>query len=123
MDTNKRGKPLIYDRAFKIAIAREYLTSDLGYGALAKKYKAKKYNLPLAKTVEYFVKWYKKNYTGDVQQPCTTDDSLSGSLNGTEVLKQLKEANLKIAGLEMLIETARKELGIDIVKKPGTKQL
>jgi transposase-like protein len=118
MDTNKRGKPLIYDRAFKIAIAREYLTSDLGYGALAKKY-----NLPLAKTVDYFVKWYKKNYTEEVQQPCTTEDSLSGSLNSTEVSKQLKEANLKIAGLEMLIETAREELGIDIVKKPGTKQL
>jgi hypothetical protein len=36
--------------------------------------------------------------------------------------KQLKEANLKIAGLEMLIETAHKELGVDMVKKPGTKQ-
>lgn len=37
--------------------------------------------------------------------------------------KQLKEANLKIAGLQILIETAQKELGIDIAKKPGTKQL
>jgi hypothetical protein len=39
-----------------------------------------------------------------------------------ELSQQLKEANLKIAGLQMLIEIAQKELGIDIVKKPGTKQ-
>jgi len=39
-----------------------------------------------------------------------------------QLSKQLQEANLKIAGLEMLIETAQKELGVDIVKKYGTKQ-
>ena len=33
--TQNEGREPIYDSAFKIAIAREYLTSDLGYGKLA----------------------------------------------------------------------------------------
>jgi hypothetical protein len=40
----------------------------------------------------------------------------------SETDKALKEAHLKIAALEMLIENAGKELGVDLVKKPGTKQ-
>jgi len=42
--------------------------------------------------------------------------------NKEQISKQLKQANLKIAGLEMLIETVQKELGVDFVKKPGTKR-
>ena len=34
----------------------------------------------------------------------------------------LKEANLKVTALEMLIENASKELGVDLIKKFGTKQ-
>jgi hypothetical protein len=60
MDTNKRGKPLIYDHAFKIALAHEYLTTNQGYGTIAVKY-----NLPGADTVRYFVNWYKKNILKD----------------------------------------------------------
>lgn len=117
MNTKKHGRTPTYDNAFKIAIAREYLTGNLGYGALAKKY-----NLPLAKTTEWFVKWYKKNYAEDLQLPDKPAEPSADSSNNKQISKQLKEANLKISGLEMLIETAQKELGIDIVKKPGTKQ-
>ena len=84
---------------------------------------AKKYGLQGAETVSWFVKWYKRNYAEAVQQPCKTEDVESDNLSSKQMSKHLKQANLKIAGLEMLIETAQKELGIDIVKKPGTKQL
>ncbi len=117
MNTNKQGKPVTYENSFKIAVAREYLTGNLGYGTLAKKY-----GLPGAETVGWFVKWYKKNYREEVQQPDHTEGSQSGNVNSEQIAGQLKQANLKIAGLEMLIETAQKELGVDIVKKPGTKQ-
>jgi len=117
MNTNKQGRVPTYGNAFKIAIAREYLTGNLGYGTLAKKY-----NLPLAKTVEYFVKWYKKNYPENGLPLPLAQQHPDNDTGNKHVSKQLKEANLRIAGLEMLIETARKELGIDIVKKPGTKQ-
>ena len=55
---------------------------------------------------------------GKVEQPGVSTDP-----EKKQLLKQLKDANLKVAGLEMLIESAQKELGIDIVKKSGTKQL
>ena len=117
--TNKEGRTPIFDSELKIAIAREYLTSNLGYGKLAVKYE-----LPGPDTVRFFVRWYKKNYpsanspdSGSVQE-----NNLDSTKDTKELQKELKEANLKIAGLEILIETAQKELGVDIIKKRGTKQ-
>ena len=108
----QRNTPL-YETSFKVAIAREYLTSNLGYRGLGKKY-----NIPPT-TVADFIKWYRKRspdvVTDTSPSPITTQEDKS-------LEKQLKEANLKIAGLEMLIEIAGKELGVDIVKKLGAKQ-
>jgi hypothetical protein len=36
--------------------------------------------------------------------------------------KQLEKANLKISGLQTMIEVSEQELHIKIRKKPGTKQ-
>ncbi|GAA4737690.1 hypothetical protein [Flavisolibacter ginsenosidimutans] len=38
------------------------------------------------------------------------------------LLKKLELANLKITGLEMMIDSAEEELKVDIRKKSGTKQ-
>ena len=65
--------------------------------------------------------WYRKNYPEGIEAD-HPDDQQETLEKGNEISKQLKEANLKIAGLEMLIENAQKELGIDIRKKLGTKQ-
>jgi transposase-like protein len=118
MNNNKQGRDPIYPESFKIAVAREYLTGNLGFGKLAKKH-----NLAGAHVTHYFVRWYKKRYpdsSGVADSQATT--MVIKPVNDRELEKQLKQANLKIAGLEMLIEIAQKELGIDIVKKPGTKQ-
>jgi transposase-like protein len=118
MNTKKQGRKPIYDNGFKVALAREYLTSELGYGALASKH-----GLSSAAKVRAIVTWYKRKF------PNAVDDKLHlgkaevppmQDLNSLSV--ELKEANLKIAGLEMMIEIAQKELGIDIIKKRGTKQ-
>lgn len=106
----KQGKPIIYDNNLKIAIAREYLTSDLGFGKLGAKY-----DLPL-NTVRHFVRWYKAKYPDGIV-PEQTSVPIQSNTD-----KALKEANLKITALEMLIENAGKELGVDLVKKFGTKQ-
>ena len=108
--SNKYGHPVIYENNLKIAIAREYLTSDLGCDRLGVKYSLS------GDTVKYFVKWYRAKYPdGFVAQE-------NPVVKQSETDKALKEANLKIAALEMLIENAGKELGVDIVKKHGTKQ-
>jgi transposase-like protein len=116
MNVNKQGRTPIYDNAFKVAVAREYLTGNLGYGGLAKKH-----GLALS-TVNGFVRWYKKSFPDSIPEADKEEQPIVSSADTQQMSKQLKEANLKIAGLEMLIETAHKELGVDMVKKPGTKQ-
>ena len=124
MNNGKQGRPIIYESHFKIALAREYLTGNLGYKALAKKYDIEEYH-----TVRHFVRWYKKHYpqqtSKEQKEGRQADDLLATDQSGNnkQLSKQLKEANLKIAGLEMLIENAQKELGVDIIKKSGTKLL
>jgi transposase-like protein len=115
MDNQKRGSPGKYPPDLKIAIAREYLSSNLGYGALGVKY-----GYP-PETITHFVNWYRKHYPDDLSPIL----SVSPAINAPEdkaVSKQLAEANLKITALEMLIQNASKELGVDLVKKHGTKR-
>ena len=110
MNKLKKGMAPIYENSLKIAVAREYLTSELGAGALGVKYGLSK------DSVKWFVKWYKDKYPEGIVR----EESIIPK--ETDAAKALKEANLKIAALEMLIENAGKELGIDLVKKLGTKQ-
>lgn len=107
---NKHGHPVIHDNNLKIMVAREYLTSDLGCTRLGVKYGLSQY------TVKYFVRWYRAKYPEGI----VPEETAIPKQSATD--KALKEANLKIAALEMLIENAGKELGIDLVKKLGTKQ-
>ena len=89
----KQGKTPLYETSFKVAVAREYLTGNLGYGGLAKKY-----SMP-APTVAYFVKWYGK------RSPDAAIDTVLLAVTPQEdrpLENRLREANLKIAGLEML---------------------
>ena len=115
MDKNNKGAPWKYPPDLKIAIAREYLSSDLGYGALGAKYGYS------PKTVIHFVKWYRDHYPDDLVT-IVPSSPVCDTKEDKAVSKQLAEANLKIAALEMLIQNASKELGVDIVKKPGTGQ-
>jgi transposase len=39
-----------------------------------------------------------------------------------ELLKKLEQANMKITGLEIMIDIAEEQLGIEIRKKSGTRQ-
>ncbi len=115
MDNQKRGAPGKYPPDLKIAIAREYLSSDLGYGALGVKYGYS------AITIVHFVKWYRDHYPGDPVAKAPSS-AVADTPEDKAVSKQLTEANLKITALEMLIQNASKELGVDLVKKHGTKQ-
>ena len=106
------GRLDVYDPSFKIAIAREYLTTSLGFTKLAKKY-----NLPSEATPRYFLKWYRNKYPdGIAELPVENKGEVSKQYD------ELKEANLKVTALEMLIENASKELGVNLIKKFGTIQ-
>lgn len=109
----QKGREHVYKPVLKIAIAQEYFTSDLGYTKLARKY-----GLPNEATARHFVRWYIKKYPdGIISDENVVDNQLDKPLS-----KEIKEANLKVLALQMLIENASKELGVDLVKKFGTKQ-
>jgi transposase-like protein len=115
---NKGGPPLVYSESLKIVVARDYLTSNLSYRQLAEKYQLK--GLDVAR---WFVKWYNTRHGTEL---CVSngppEQASSPPQEVKELEKQLANANLKIAALEIMIEMAEKDLGIDIRKKPGTKQ-
>ena len=112
------GAPPIHDNSLKIAVARDFLTSELGTSEIGRKYGL------TSSQVSHFVSWYRKRYGDNVKADVPVDASEAGGQTPKEkeLKKQLADANLKVEALERLIEVARRELGIDILKKGGTKQ-
>ena len=118
---NKRGSIPIYEESLKIAVARDYLTGNLSFTQVAEKY-----NLPNKDVVRYFVRWYKENHQLQLSLGANIaqagSDQRSDNQKQTDSDKELSDARLKIAALEIMIQIAEQELGIDIRKKSGTKQ-
>jgi hypothetical protein len=81
---------------------------------------AKKYELPSGDTVRWFVSWYKQWL--DKQENKVDNEAVESNSDTLGLAMQLKQANLRITALEMLIQNAERELGVDIIKKSGTKQ-
>jgi transposase-like protein len=121
---NKGGSIAVYEESLKIAMARDYLTGSLSYTQVAEKYNI----AGTGDTVRWFVKWYKKRYGQDLAQTNSSVASVEERTtqepekNTPDLDKQLSEANLRIAALEMMIVVAEEDFGIEIRKKPGTKQ-
>lgn len=118
---NKPGIVPIYDDSLKIAVARDYLTSNFSASQVAEKY-----SLPNGNVVSYFVKWYKKHHDPELSlapsASSTPSEQKINSQQQTNLNQELSDARLKIAALEIMIQIAEQELGIDIRKKSGTKQ-
>ena len=106
----KRKRTSKYDPKLRIAIAQEYLSTDMGYGSLAKKYGI------APSTIKDFITWYQQKYTTGIEVPSA--DAVEVTNSGEQ-----KDSDLKVIALQLLIENASKELGVDLVKKFGTKQL
>jgi transposase len=117
MKKKSSGSKPKYPNSFKIAVAREYLSGDLSSKELSEKY-----DLPHKDSAHYFVRWYKEHYPNGLREDVVAEIPPEISATHKSLSNQLKDANLKIAGLEMMIEIAQKELGIDIRKKSGTKR-
>lgn len=118
---NKSGTVPIYDESLKIAVARDYLTGNLSYSQVAEKY-----NLPNREVARYFVRWYNENHELELSKAnsssSVSSDQKPDSQQQPDSDKELSDARLKIAALEIMIQIAEQELGIDIRKKSGTKQ-
>lgn len=119
------GRRPVYEESLKITVAREFLTGDLSLTELAQKY-----NLPNKGAANTMVVWYRRTYGEEgrkVQsntpkpdidrQPETVNPSSDKAKD-----RALEDALLKVEALELLLANAKKELGVDLLKKYGTKQ-
>lgn len=101
------------------AVVREYEQSDLSISQLAKKY-------ALGCTqIQQWTKKFSSQFAVETLTPMTPQEQQQLEAlkkQNEELQKKLNLANLKITGLEMMIDIAEEELKIDIRKKPGTKQ-
>ncbi|MCK7554397.1 hypothetical protein MKQ70_05010 [Chitinophaga sedimenti] len=99
----KAGGMPVYPESLKIAVVHEYQT-----GTLSQQQLCEKYQLRSASTVRDFVRWYEKWSSQPAAPPALPGESESSAA--------LKEAQLRIMALELLIKNAEKELGVDIIK-------
>lgn len=115
---NKTGSPPVYEESLKIVVARDYLTGNLSFQQVAEKYRLKDGDV-----VRWFVKWYNRHFDTELSVlNCSPPSGISPPVDVKNLEQELANANLKIAALEIMIEIAEKDLGIDIRKKRGTKQ-
>jgi transposase len=101
----------------KQEILSEYLQGETSYRILAKKYGISHNTI---------AKWVKKLREKEVQLalskliPCIEKEGSSTEV--TELQKQLRAAQLKNKLLETMLDIGEDQYGIDLRKKPGTKQ-
>ena len=112
-----------YPNEFKREIAESYLFGNCSYEEIVEKHEL--HNKQVAKDI---IKWYKKDHPllGKEQQKITERKIEKREGSKSEEILQLREelrlAQLKIVGLETLINIAETELKIPIRKKCGAKQ-
>src|SRR3954469_3836059 len=83
-----------YDPALKIAIAREYLSTDQGYGTLAKKYNIAEGTLPS------FIRWYEQRYPNGGAAAQQQPDAIPAMISQDQ--QDFQQAQLRIEALELL---------------------
>jgi len=109
---SKGGRLTIYEDSFKIAVARDYLDGNLSQLQVAQKH-----GIGL-KTMYHFMHWYRKHLPEGTEEPQSSSVPLPAP---DQLVKELADARLKITALELLLSNAEREMGVDILKKPGTK--
>lgn len=112
-----------YSKTLKRKVAQDYLSGKFSYAVAAEEYGLKGKDV-----VKEFVKWYRKNgYLEIMEDEQIIDDK--SAVSKSDLAKELAllqskllATELKVSGLETMIDVAEKALNIDIRKKSGTKQ-
>ena len=118
---NKRGNSFKHDFAFMRAVVQDYEFSDLSGAQIGHKYGIAANQVHRWKKL--FSSELSHSQTGVLPMNPQEQKQLDAlKKQNEELLKSLEQANLKITGLETLIDIAEQELHLDIRKKSGTKQ-
>jgi len=108
-----------YSESFKRQVVREI---ELG---LSYQEAVLKYDLSGRSLITHWRKEFSSELASIIPKPMTPQEEKELSelkKRNEELAKSLKEASLRILGLETLIDVAEEELKIEIRKKPGSKQ-
>jgi transposase-like protein len=108
-----------YSESFKRQVVREI---ELG---LTYQEAVLKYDLSGRSLITHWRKEYSSELASIIPKPMTPQEEKELSelkKRNEELVRSLKEASLRILGLETLIDVAEEELKIEIRKKPGSKQ-
>jgi transposase-like protein len=117
----QKGARSKYGQAFRDQVARDYESGDLSYSQIAEKYE-----LPNRELAKWWVRSYRKNSVIETipLSPMTEKEkqevkALQNRIK--ELEKQVSDRDLHVLALDTMIDVAE-EMGMDIRKKPGTKQ-
>ena len=113
-----------YSEAFKNKVLQEIEEGHLSQAEVRRKY-GLKYNMTIRRWIKQLGKKHLLNRTVRIEIP--------DEINPSDIIKQLKaekqqlesalaQSQLKVIGLESLVEVAEEKYGIDIKKKFGTRQ-
>jgi transposase len=122
----QRGNWFKYEYSFMRKVVQDYLAGHQSVREVAERY-----NL-----TQGSVSGWVRRFSADVEnenakeqvalptmpEERKTEESDELKKQNEELLKRLEHANLKISGLEIMIDIAEQQLGVDIRKKSGTKQ-
>ena len=117
----KPGRRFQYDLSFMHLIVREYLRGDFSAAQVAQKH-----NLSAAQ-VKGWITRFSSDLSDELPTPIIVTEQ---EINDQEALKaqieelnkKLAQAQMKISGLELMIDIAEEDLNVDIRKKSGTEQ-
>lgn len=122
----QRGNWFKYEYSFMRKVVQDYLG-----GQQSMREVSERYNLTYA-SVSGWVRRFgpdieNKSAQEEVALPAMSEEGKIEGLDelkkqNEELLKKLEHANLKVSGLEVMIDIAEQQLGVDIRKKSGTKQ-
>ncbi len=118
----KGGRAFKYDQTFMRQVVSDYLTSEEGWGTVAKRFNV----------TSHQVRHWVSKFSSDIVSPTLLEEEVMSPeekkeldaiiKKNQELQKQLQQANMQIVGLQTLIDVAEDMLKIDIRKKPGSKQ-
>lgn len=117
----RRGRKSQHAVGFKKKVAQDYIRGDCSFAQLSVQYGVRRNTI---------CRWVKQFYGElSVTEPIPLDMTEAEhkelealKKQNEELKKKLEYADMKATALEILIDVAEQQLGIDIKKKPGTRQ-
>lgn len=127
MEKETKERHRHYEESFKLLVLRDYYESGSSLNSTSKKWGLKSYTTLKGWVEKYKIETKSLSLSQEVKEaymkkhsPRSKEEELEARVK--ELEKALSYEKLRSRGYEIMIEIAEKKEGIEIRKKPGTKQ-